>query len=113
MLIKVLLTRRIKYCITVVFVLCCTLQYCSAEELSECYVPTGKAGYCVPVEQCTRVSVLFEKLQKPLLNEVDRYIKDSFFCKNEQNVCCQWTSIINPKPRTKPQSEDRGNIFSC
>ena len=111
MLIEVSLTRRIKYCINVIFLFCYTLQYCNTEELEPCNVPTGKAGYCVPVEQCKQVSVLFEKLEKPLLNEVDKYIKDSFFCDKQNKVCCQWDEIINPEPTTQPQSKDKGNIF--
>ena len=81
------------------------------ENLESCHVPTGGATFCVPLNRCHELTVLFMSLQLPIdgiPRDVAKYIKDSFACKTRNSVCCPFKSIINPKPVNPPSIEDRG-----
>ena len=89
-----------------------------------CFVPTGKAAFCVPLKKCEYVSDLVKNLQKPLPGDVALLLKDSFFCKRKNQdddleICCPLEGI-KPPEETKPPLPDRrgcstqtGHTSSC
>ena len=79
------------------------------ERLKPCHIPTGKASFCVPVNRCNQISQLFSSMKKPIPGDVSKYIIDSFLCSGGDNeMCCPFDSIDNPKLEEPPIIRDRG-----
>ena len=77
--------------------------------LKPCHIPTGKASFCVPVNRCNQISQLFSSMKKPIPGDVSKYIIDSFLCFGGDNeMCCPFDSIENPKLVELPTIRDRG-----
>jgi len=78
------------------------------ERLKPCHIPTGKASFCVPVNRCNQISQLFLSMKKPIPGDVSKYILDSFLCSGGDNeMCCPFDSIDNPKLEERPIIRDR------
>ncbi len=82
-----------------------------------CFLPTGKAAFCVALKECTYLSDLVKNLQKPIPGDVALLLKDSFFCPRKRpsddlEICCPLEAIDPPEEDKPPLPDRRGSCLT-
>lgn len=91
--------------------LCQCQDFERPSELSSCQLASGKAAFCVPIQECGHLTNLIGNLQKPLPRDVALLIRDSFFCGQNEGVvqvCCPLDGLVTQDSTVRPSVPDRG-----
>jgi hypothetical protein len=87
-----------------------TQAFTTPESTPVCHLPTGKAAFCVPLQECGHVMGLIRNLQRPLPSDVALLLRESFFCSSSRrggvSVCCPLDGLVTPA-ENRPDVPDR------